>query len=472
MRAIVLSAVGACLAAAVVAAQAAPPPLAFMHVTLIDGSGSPAQADMTVVVSGNTISQVGKSAAVKLPANARQIDARNQFMIPGLWDMHTHPFMRKNKMLPLLDLQLFIANGITGIRDMGDQGVPDDFGDMPYVQDVEWRQAVAGGAVIGPRMSVAGVIVDGPRSPRAGWASVSTEGDGRKLVTSLKTMGVDFVKVYDRLPRDVFYAIADEAKKQGLTIAGHVPFSVSVADASDAGQRSEEHLWGMLVGLSSREAELAKVVNVDNRVGGLTANLKTLLDTYSEEKALALFAKFKKNDTYIVPTLVTKVPASVPMSDPRIAKYMSPALRADYHGRFKAAAAAAADPLRTQLSEMDFRMVREMNRAGVRMLAGTDTLSFGFDLHDELALLVKAGLTPMQALQTATRNAAEFLGKLDTLGTVETGKLADMVVLDANPLEAIANTTRIRSVVVNGRLLDRQALDLLLAAVEASANGR
>jgi imidazolonepropionase-like amidohydrolase len=458
------------LSAGLVSAQApARPSTAFTHVTVVDGTGSAAQSDMTVVVTGNRIAAVGRFGSVPVPAGARVIEARNQIMIPGLWDMHTPPFMRKNKMLPLLDLQLFIANGVTGIRDMGDQGVPDDFGDLPYVQDIEWRQAVAAGAAIGPRMTVAGVIVDGPNSPRKGWASVATDADARALVTSLKKLGVDFIKVYDRLTRDAFLAIADESRKQGLTFAGHVPFAVSPGAASDAGQRSEAHMWGMLVALSSREAELASAVNVDNRVAGLTSNLKALIDTYSEQKSAALFGKLKANNTYVVPTLVTKVPSVVPLTDPRIAKYMSPALQADYAGRLKGASAAAADPVRRQLAEMDLRMVRDMNRAGVKLLAGTDTLSFGFDLHDELTLLVKAGLTPMQALQAATLNAAEFVGKSDWLGTVQAGKLADLVLLDGNPLESIDNTRKIRTVVTDGRVLDRAALDGMLAAIEAGA---
>ncbi len=472
MRALFFSAVAASLAVIGVSAQTPMRPVAFTHVTLIDGTGSPAQTDMTVVVSDARIGAVGKSTALQAPANARVVDARNQFMIPGLWDMHTHAFMRKSKMLPLLVLQLFIANGVTGIRDMGDQGVPDDFGDLPYVQDVEWRQAVHAGAVLGPRLTLPGVIVDGPKSPRKGWASVTTPDQGRQLVDDLKKMGVDFIKVYDRLSRDTYYAIADQAKKQGLTIAGHVPFSVSVGEASDAGQRSEEHMWGQLAALSSRESELAPVVNVDNRIGGLTGHLKALADTYSDQKAGALWEKFKKNGTFIVPTLVTKVPSSVPMTDVRITKYMSPALRADYETRLKGSASAATDPVRTQLREMDFRMVREMSRAGVKLLAGTDTLSFGFDLHDELELLVKAGLTPMQALQTATRNAAEFLGKEQSLGTVEKGKLADLVIVDANPLDAIGNVRKIRAVVANGQYFDRHDLDEILARVDAAANGQ
>lgn len=458
------------------ATTAAQKPLAFTHVTVIDATGGPAQPDMTVVVTGNRITAIGKSGTIAVPANAQVTNARDQFLIPGLWDMHTHAFIRKNKILPLLNMHLYVANGVTGVRDMGDQGLPDDFGDFPWGQDFDWRRAISAGAAIGPRLVLAGLLVDGPNTPRAGWPSIADAAQGRKQVNELKAMGADFIKVYDRLPRDAYFAIVDEAKKLGLPFAGHVPFAITVAEASDAGQRSEEHLWGMLLGCSTREKELMPVVNapvrrLEDRNRGLVTNFKALLDSYSEKKANALFAKFVKNHTFIVPTLTTKAFESVPLTDPRVVKYFTPALRENYKSQFAAAAGAPVSPERKLMYETDLRLVRDMNRAGVKLLAGTDTLFFGSGLHDELAQLVKVGLTPLQALQTATKNAAEYLGTLESMGTVEQGKVADLVLLDANPLDSIANTQKIRAVVVNGRLLDREALDAMLAQIEAAANG-
>jgi hypothetical protein len=200
-------------------------------------------------------------------------------------------------------------------------------------------------------------------------------------------------------------------------------------------------------------------------------NVHTLVDSYSDEKAASLFARFVKNHTFQTPTIIriSQVVDPVPMSDPRVVKYMSPALRAEYSNRFKPVSPGVLAAQRL-LYQHEVRIVGAMNRAGVKLLAGTDNSLYGSSLHDELAELVKAGLTPMQALQTATRNAAEFLGTLNSMGTVEKGKLADLVLLDANPLDSIDNTRRISAVVVNGRLLDRQALDRLLAQVEAAAN--
>jgi imidazolonepropionase-like amidohydrolase len=440
--------------------------LAFTHVGVIDATGTPMQPDMTVIISGNRITALGRNGSVAVPQNALVTDATGQFMIPGLWDMHQHTFMRKNKLLPLLSLWGDIINGVTGVRDMGDQGIPDDFGDLPMIQDFEWRQAIQAGAVLGPRLVLAGAILEGPPSPRKGWPEIRTEAEARQEVQFLKKFGVDFVKVHDSLPREAFFAIADESKKQGLVFAGHVTSTVSVAEASDAGQKSEEHLLGILVGCSTQEPAMMKAVTEK----GLPANVRTLVDTYSADKCKALYAKFVKNNTYITPSFLREMGGLAPkdLNDPRLA-YASPAIRAEFAAgvkNFKPEGVANSK----LLHETHYKVVREMQAAGVKLMAGTDGRLFGFDLHDELQELVKAGLTPMQALQTATRTPAEYLGLLGSLGTVEKGKLADLVLLDANPLTSIANATKIRAVVVNGRLLDRKALDRMQAQMKEAAN--
>ncbi|PYU27766.1 MAG: hypothetical protein DMG32_05210 [Acidobacteria bacterium] len=364
-------------------------PLVFTHVTVIDATGGPLQPDMTVVVSGNRITALGKAGSVAIPRGALMNNAAGKFMIPGLWDMHQHTFMRKNKVLPLYSLWGNIVNGVTGVRDMGDQGLPDDFGDLPYWQDFEWRQAIAAGSVIGPRLVLPGILLEGPPSPRKGWAEISIAAQGREEVDFLKKFGVDFIKVHDSLPREAFFAIAEESKKQGLVFAGHVTNTVSVAEASDAGQKSEEHLLGIL------------------------------------KEFQAQFNNFKQENV--------------------------PALK--------------------MLHAAHYRVVKEMQRAGVKLLVGTDGRLFGYDVHDEMAEMVAAGLTPLQVLQAATKNAADFLGRLDSMGTIEKGKIADLVLLDANPLDSIGNAAKINAVVVNGRLLDRNALDRMQAQIKAGSNG-
>jgi hypothetical protein len=176
-------------------------PLAFTHVTVIDATGSPAQPDMTVLVTGNRISALGKFGTVAIPSNAQVTDARGRFMIPGLQEMHTHVFIRAKKSFPLYTLSLFVANGVTGVRDFGSTGEKDDFGDYPFRQDVEWRQAVSAGAILGPRINMSLTVVNGPRVegyPRS-WLTVADAAQAREMVKFLKDQGADFIKEYDQL---------------------------------------------------------------------------------------------------------------------------------------------------------------------------------------------------------------------------------------------------------------------------------
>lgn len=463
-------------------AQEAPPtdqrPLAFTHVTVIDATGAPAKPGMTVVVSGNHITTLGKSAQVTVPANARVINASNKFMIPGLWEMHTHAFIRSRKSFPLYVMYLLVAYGVTGVRDMGSPGLPDDFGDYPYLQDLQWRQAIEEGAIIGPRLNLALTVVNGPHVPGYPryWAPVADAAQAREEVIYLKKLGADSIKVYDQLSRDAYYGIAEETKKQGMPFAGHVPILISAAEASDAGQKSLEHDYAVLFGCSSKEKDLMQKEEELYGAGkpamrGILRleDVKTLVSSYDEDKATSLFAKFIKNNTFVTPSLVRASVDRVPATDPRVVKYFSPALREfsyPAHPREPNPDVLEAQKL---MYQYHVRLVGAMQRAGVKMLVGTDNSFFGSAVHDELAEFVKAGLTPMQALQTATKNAADYLGKLDSMGTVEKGKLADLVLLDANPLEAISNTEKISAVILDGHFLDRKALDRLLAHVESAA---
>jgi hypothetical protein len=453
-------------------------PLAFTHVTIIDATGSPAQPDMTVLVSGSRITALGKFGTVPVPPDALVTNAQSKFMIPGLQEMHTHAFIRSRKSFPLYVLYLFLANGVTGVRDFGSSGERDDFGDFPYLQDVEWRQAISAGNILGPRLNLALTVVNGPRAPGypRTWATVADAAQAREEVILLKKQGADFIKEYDQLSRESYFALADEAKKQGLPLAGHAPVVITAAEASDAGQRSLEPDYGVLLGCSTLETELmAKEQELygagKGAMRGLLppADVKALVGSYSEEKAKGLFAKFVKNDTFVTPSLVRASPDRPSASDPRV-KYFSPALREYSFPAARSSSPRAPDPEVLESEKLMYqyhlRLVNQMQRSGVKMLVGTDNSFFGSAVHDELVRFVQAGLTPMEALQTATRNAAAYLGMQDS-GTVEKGKLADLVLLDANPLERIENTQKISAVVVNGRLLDRKELDRLLAAVES-----
>jgi len=176
-----------------------------------------------------------------------------------------------------------------------------------------------------------------------------------------------------------------------------------------------------------------------------------------------------KNGTYILPSLIRERLAPTPMTDPRLA-YASPAIRKEFQAQFNNFKQENVPALK-MLHAAHYRVVKEMQRAGVKLLVGTDGRLFGYDVHDEMAEMVAAGLTPLQVLQAATKNAADFLGRLDSMGTIEKGKIADLVLLDANPLDSIGNAAKINAVVVNGRLLDRNALDRMQAQIKAGSNG-
>lgn len=435
-----------------------PKAIAFTHVQAVDVVAGRVLTDMTVVIAGDRIVAMGQSESLRPPSGVQVIDATGKFLIPGLWDMHVHAWGGDEDFL-----SLFVANGVTGIRIM--IGGPLHRG---------WRKSIESGTLLGPRMVIATRLIDGPNSIMPNAVIVRNESEARAAVRTAKTEGADFVKVYDRLSREAYLAIADEAKSRNLSFAGHIPFSVSATEASDIGQRSNEHLRGIIETASGREDE----VRAARLAGTITdaAARGIYRETFSVEKAETLMLRFKKNQTWQTPTLtVLRGEAFVNgqnlRTDPRL-KYLPAQRRSEWER-------SADQAQRRAPQAVDFfswrwqkyvELVGLMGRAGVPILAGTDSANPwclpGFGLHDELELLVQAGLTQANALQSATINAARFLGRESDLGTVEKGKIADLILLDGNPLADVRNTTRIRAVVANGKLMDRAALDTMLSEVE------
>jgi imidazolonepropionase-like amidohydrolase len=448
-----------------------PPPksLVFTHVTVIDATGLPAKPEMTVVIMGEHIAALGKTGEIRIPRNAQIVNAAGKFLIPGFWDMHVHIFNQVSRRPPnAWYFPLFVANGVTGVREMWTK--PQDMS-----QVLEWRRQFAEGTFTLPRIAAVGTVVDGQPSTWPNTDTVATPEEARRMVRKIKDAGVDFVKTYSNLSREAYFAIVDEARKQNIPFAGHVPFAVGADEASNAGQRSMEHLNQVLETCSSKEQELLRVPGKDWSI----AYDKLMVDTYDENKCRKLFSLLAENHTWQVPTLIQKQMYYFSgdlryfTESPRL-KYI-PVDEQDrwkpYIARQKSLSESEKN-LRKKVWHAYLALVEAMRHAGVEFMAGTDVgneyIYPGFSLHDELALLVKAGLSPMEALQAATRNPAKFLGVLDRLGTVEKGKLADLVLLDANPLEEISNTQRIYAVVLNGRLLPKVSLQKMLTEVEAA----
>jgi imidazolonepropionase-like amidohydrolase len=464
-----------CLIPLVSAAQSkqfASKPLAITDVTVIDVTGAPAKPGQTVVVEGNRISQVGDAKKVHAPKGAQVVNARGLYVIPGLWDMHVHVW-ETDRTFPLL-----IANGVLGVRNMG--------GHLDELK--RWRARVVSGELLGPHMVISGPLVDGLNPAHPDHAVVVHDpAEGRTIVDSLKQSGVDFIKVFDNLTPDEYYAIADESKKVGLPFAGHLPQGIWASDASTAGQLSIEHLFGSLEE-SSRNFDQILHLNDSppaspaEKAARALALMKLEVDGFDPERLKNLSVLFVKNGTWQVPTLVARkvVPFlndEAAVNDPRLA-YVGRQDRKEWNelrDRFLKNNPPEFWTLHRAAYQEELAIAREYHRGGVSILGGTDAggppfVIPGFDLHNELAALVDAGFTPMEALQSVTLDAARFLGRSDEFGTVANGKAADLVLLEANPLDDIHNTRKIRAVVVQGNYLDRAALDALLAHAKESAS--
>ncbi len=450
---------GAAIALLTCAALAQGQDLAITHVTVIDTEAGRAQRDMTVLISGDHIAAVAESRRLQPPRGARTVDGQGKFLIPGLWDMHVHMLATWDR--AAIDSAAwtfyapnFIANGVTGVRGMWDS--------LPTVQKL--RAEIASGRVAGPRVVTSGNMLDGDPPSVPGAIACADAQRGRAAVDQMKREGSDFVKVYSGLSRDAYFAIADQSRKAGLPFAGHVPNSVTAAEASDAGQKSIEHLLGVFVSCSSRESEFA------GSVANFGAPLRAAAESYDSRKAAALFARFVKNGTWQTPTLAALRSAAYfgdagYMKDDRLSQ-LPPVILEFWKAGGMGMSAADDPPARRRQFDRELTLVGAMQKAGVKILAGTDTPSPyvfpGTSLHDELELLVKAGLTPLQALQAATLRPAEYLGMEARLGTIAPGKLADLVLLSDDPLVDIANTRRIEAVIQNGRLYQKPDLQRML----------
>jgi imidazolonepropionase-like amidohydrolase len=414
-------------------------PLVFDGVSVLDVQAGRLVPAQRVVIVRNRIQAMGSAREVKRPQGARVINARGKYLIPGLWDMHAHNLrslmgsgiVKASSVLEAADhYAIYLAHGVTGVRDVG--------ASIPLDSLLQWRREVGAGTRVGPRVFLSGPYLDSRMEP--GWGSLTRDGpaalsittpdEARRAVDTLKAAGADVVKIHeDGMSREIYFAIAAESRRVGIPFVGHLPRAVSMAEASDSGQRSVEHSLTFS----------GPCMQIDS-VGNWPS------DSGIKQQCAALIAKFLRNGTWLDPNMVSQ------------------------------------DTLR------DVRLVHAVRPFGLPFLVGTDYPVTGGLLgtadmpmtmriappwvHQELRLFVKAGLTPAEALQIATLNSAKSLGATDSLGSIAPGQVADLVLLDADPLADITNTTKIRAVVANGRYFDRAALDALLRQTERAAHRR
>lgn len=417
--------------------------IAIKNVTLIDGTDRPPRSYSTVVIRGEKIAAIIPSNEA-LPKEATLVDGTGKFLIPGLWNNDLHGPVYNEAKAALASL---VSYGITTVRDMG----------APLDDIIKLRAATASGILAGPRLFVAGPLLEGPIPIQMGLiVDLFSVREAQDEVKRLKQRGVDYIEVDTTLTPELYWAISAGARRQKVPLVGHIPTTVSAWDVVKADQVDVEHLGGrylnILVSCSRDEAHFHQVlaqtyknllIAVKEKRPADEPQFKAefderLLSTFDETRAERLFRLYAKNRVAQTPTLhVLKTLWDTNKDNHKLND------RDMEFGK--------------KIFAKDLEVVGEMKRAGVSILAGTDGPypQGGDALHGELELLVEAGLTPLQALQAASRDAARAMGVLKNVGTVETGKAADLVLLDADPLKKISNTRKIDAVFLHGRLFSR-----------------
>jgi hypothetical protein len=429
------------------------------NIDLVDVEKGVVKRGADLLIRDSIITSIGYHKSP--PVTDTVIDGTGKYLIPGLWDMHTHVWSDEF-FFPLL-----IANGVTGIRDM-----------FESIRAAEiWKKKIAEGKIDAPEIRLAGPILDGPKPIWPGSVAVSTPEEGRRAVDSLKNiLHTDFIKVYSLLSRDSYFAIADEAHKEHIPFAGHVPNVISVSEAAKSGQKSQEHMYGFLEEASDSSDYLMQVIRGEIKDSVLTdrvQRMQFLFRTYNVRRLQDLLHTIKTTDTWICPTLtvlhaVGYMNDSSLLNDPRM-QYMGRGIRNSWDpkkdARFRNWTPATFAAFRQDFN-YKLRIIKALQDAGIPLLAGTDfpnPYCFpGFGLHEELQWMVRAGLTPAEALQTATINPARYFGIEQRTGSVAEGKTASLVILDANPLLDISNTQKIEMVILRGKVLNKAALQALL----------
>ena len=464
----------------------ASPTQAITSVSVVDVVDGTVLTDRTILIAGDRILEVVPGAVPDLPPETRVVDGQGLYAAPGLWDMHMHMVNDVAEPVPWdfhtpdpgdpdpreIFMPTFLAFGVTGTREMSGG-----------LATLELRRRVKSGELLGPHMVVGSPLLDGgvPTFPDGAQLTLGTPEEARAAVDSLHADGFDFLKPYSLLLPETYRALVERARELDMPVSGELPVTVSAWEAAEAGQRTIEHLTGVEFAASSREDPLRTAYL--ERLRALNADPSPSADdafdiwhrsewepfgSLDPGKLDRLYPHLVEHDTWVVPTLIVQRMLSH-FDDPRYAE--DPNLRyVDPWSRDLEALADEFDPSRRLRPLHDHRveMMRDLQRAGVGILAGTDTPG-GFDVANELELFVEGGLTPLEALRTATLNPARFLGREDDLGSVAPDRIADVILLRRNPLEDIRALRELEAVVFQGHLLDRAHLDRILEELESDA---
>ena len=456
MRKIALAMVAAGVSLAAFAPQGADHDLVIIRARVVDVRTGEIRAAQSIAIRGDTIVAIVDSASGTRLRTKYVVDAGGRHVIPGLWDMHMHfgggdTLIHENRVL----LPLFLAHGITGVRDAA--------GDLSSTV-LAWRDSVARGLLDGPAIFTSGPKIEGVNSIWPGDTEVSTTAGVDSALDALQRMRVDFVKLTDNaLTPDLFRYALGEIRKRGMKSSAHIPSAVPVREAIELGLGSIEHLsYAIRAGVEGSPRQ-----GTDNQ------------SRFDTATAMAAYRLMAQRGTALTPTLnISRTLAWLDSEDHSkddYLKYIGPGLQRTYAWRVERQAGSTPAQIERRHANYEFSSTKLplIQSAGVTILAGTDAGFLnsydypGRGLHDELGHLVKAGLTPLQALQASTINGARFLGRESRHGTLELGRASDLVILDGNPLADIGDVRKIHGVVVRGRYLDRATLDAMLERVAA-----
>jgi len=389
------------------------------------------------------------------------VDATDKYILSGFWDNHVHfrggdTLIQANKEF----LKLFIMNGITTVRDAG--------GDMT-LSIIDWNAQIAKSELMGPTIFTSGPKLDGPNATWAGSLAVENAKDISQALDSLQQLKTDFVKIYEsRISRDAFLETVKQATSRGLITSGHMPFTVELRENIEAGIGAIEHLYYVLKGCSSQEKEITQAII--NREYGFWQSMEKLIVTYDEFTAENTFKQLKENNVYVVPTLhIGNVLSYLDEDDhtnDAYLKIMHSGVIKTYQGRINGAlnGSEKARQNRKALNTFFKELVKSLNDADVGLLAGSDSGAFnsytypGISLHKELETMVASGISNLDALQTSGYNGSKFLKKDKDYGTIEVGKIADLVLLNENPLIEIKQTQNIYKVIKNNQIYDPKVI--------------
>jgi len=450
--------------------------ICIQNITTIDANNGQ-QEKQTVIIQQEKIIKIAPTAELKLAPENTIIDGTGKYLIPGLWDTHVH-FAFIEELAPAM-FNLFLAYGITSVRDTG--------GKIDFVK--KWKDKANANPSNAPRVMIAGPLMDGTpnvydgSSPVRPPLSVGLEGveAAENMVEELAAKNVDLLKAYEMLSPKQFEAIMKKAKEKGLPVTGHIPLSMDAITASNLGMNSFEHLRNLEMSMAKDSDELLKrrqkllELGADEEGGTLRSNIHNAqrMDAIAngdEEKTKEVLATLKKNNTWQVPTLsIMTAIVDHPFARPEWKNsfnYLPETVGKKWADGLNSFLEREVPEDRKIYAKWMYDMTKRIQEEEIGILAGTDCPIFyltpGLSLHGELELLAKAGLSPMEILTTATLNPAKYFNMEDKLGLIQEGMLADLLLLDANPLENISNTQQINTVIRHGKVHDKENLKRLL----------